>query len=388
MAESSSLFGEIGRLNDASARYFVARGSDDSIEWFCKILILNGAFVSQLAFWELRGIFNNWKWEESWHISRWVQRNLKVWERNWTACGLSSDGFRLSMRAAVRQQPTGYEEADFSTEHAMATPHLVCTLGVLMNARRIETRTGAKDTMLRMCWLISGADSFLNTLHGDGRCRVGLNVNGWCRHLANVMETLEAARTNSTFEAALTEALRVVSCPSCLETETVRTKLVTGLADVLDGRLPQLPTDATALPHMRGRKRSLRIDPNWCMQVAVDSTKAGRSKSATQVGRAKQGNTGASTYRDASMKVMSRYAWNLPRTLHGESQFNISTDASWGSGKDNLTIAVCSRRSKICGWAPQQVMCGVPNDHQAQQNNCMFGAKNRKSQNENCVQNL
>ena len=344
-------------FDDLPVRMFRKREENDAVNWQAMLFLSPSASESEKprVFWELRGVFNHFKWGKCWHVSTWADKCIERWAKLWRGLDLSQDGYRCSLRAAENMLGNLGKKVNHrhASQAVMATENLLALLTSMCRSGN-PNKLKAQDVLKKLC---SAAVVHPGFMIPDTRsfCHAGRDADGWCIHLRSGVQRLEEARHNGTLGAIVAEILGVLGdSPSCHAMLEFKKKLIVAVSSAFAAQWESFADVHTNFEPIRGKKRALVIAPQWCKEVAVDRIKEGKCKSALASGRMAHGKKMSRTYAGATVSIMSRYAWNLPKAFSQEFQLNCSFDASWKSRRDMVSMIVWGPRTRRAGWAPHQ----------------------------------
>ena len=340
------------------------RGANDAVDWYFKAYMLprplfkGGASV----FWEFRGFFTRLYAANS-DMGTWIHQRRPAWDRLWEADGIMRCDLRPTQSQAHKDHLSADDKAlvlkTCAKEAVMGTDNLLAVLCDFATTGRGHVRGAAKEglaslagsSVVDVASVKCGPDLF-------GRCTVGRDARGRCCHLQGPAGRLDALHgAGSNLGAAVAEAVTTAykHRDRCMDAAVVRKHLLATVARAMDVLAPSLSMTPEDIPLLAGAKRARRIDNHWTDRVAVGLVHEGRVKTATMAGRYKDGRgKRTNTYANTTVKVMSKYAWNIPKTFAGVYQICTASDGSGKAGAERLSTAVCSFRVKRAAWLPPQ----------------------------------
>ena len=349
-------------FEDNPVRYLVHRGHDDKVDWYFKVYTLPRSLFKGGAstFWELRGFFSRLYSAKTFDMGTWVNNRRTAWCRLWDSEGVLCCDLRDTQSQTVKDHLAPENSAFALKTHAretvMGTQNLLAVLcdfavhgrGRVVGAAKEGLAYLASSSIVDAASVRCGTGMF-------GRCAVGRDASGMCSHCQVPVARLDALNAaGPSLGVVVAEAVATDNHKVCMDAAALRSHLLATLARALDERAPNFSTSPEDIPLLMGAKRAKRIDTHWVDRVAVGLKREGRVKSATMAGRFINGRRRVKTYADTATKVMSKYAWNIPKTFSGVYQICTATDGSGKAGAERLSTAVCSFRVSKGAWLPPQ----------------------------------
>lgn len=123
--------------------------------------------------------------------------------------------------------------------------------------------------------------------------------------------------------------------------------------ELLSGRVGKQSPEH--LSHLRGGKRSLRLDPEYRRLAVVDVVQAKRFRNAQGMARAGNIPLAETTARMLSTSYGADMVWSTYKELHTAKHLHIASDGTTIDGEETLTFAWWTPQQSHAGWLVPQV---------------------------------